>query len=274
MDSLVLELQRKALDKNTDVSELVRMALVVARKLGLENFERWTEFELSGYGKQELPEYRIVEAVVKAHDPNRGWMPVIFEDSGLARAAEEASCGNPIGELQYMVANKDAGAYLHQPFDHEVTKKLMRGSLVPTRLISIPSISGILDAVRNTILRWALELEQNQILGEGLTFSAAEKTKAASAPAIHITNFHGVLGDVQAEQFQIGDYNSIHKELKRLGISQDGRNELENILDEIRTAKGKKKQSLAKRGLAWVAEHAETLGKLAGVVRRWFDNTV
>jgi hypothetical protein len=273
VDSIVLELQRKALEKDADVAELVRMALVVARKLRLKEFEKWAELELNGYGNADLPDYRVVTAEVKAHNPYHGWIPVIFEDTGTAQAAAEAPCTNPIGELQYMVTNHKEGGYLHQPFSHDITQNLMRGSrvpLVPTRLIGITHIVGILDAVRNTVLNWALELEQNEILGEGLTFSAAEKEKAASVPSIHITNFHGVLGDVQAQQVQIGDYNSIHEELKQLGIDQKARNELENILDEYKAAESKKKQSLAKRGLAWVAKHAETLGQLATVIRGWF----
>ena len=251
MDSIVLELQGKALAKEADVAELVRMARVVARKLQLSDFERWTELELSGYGQETLPEYRIVQAEVKAHNPYHGWIPVVFESSATAEAASEAPCNNPIGELQFIVTDRKHSGYLHQPFSDDITRTLMQNSgvrLVPTRLIGLSRIVGILDAVRNMVLNWALELEQTGILGEGLTFSAAEKEKAASAPSIHITNFQGVLGDVQAEQLQIGDYASVHQRLKELGLSQKDRNELENILDDLKVAKGRKKASLAKRG--------------------------
>ncbi|MDA2912318.1 hypothetical protein MYX04_15470, partial [Nitrospiraceae bacterium AH_259_D15_M11_P09] len=63
-------------------------------------------------------------------------------------------------------------------------------------------------------------MERDGILGEGLTFSSKEKQRATSSPTFNIQNFVGVAGNVHAESLQIGDYNSIHSDLKRLGISQ------------------------------------------------------
>jgi hypothetical protein len=55
-----------------------------------------------------------------------------------------------------------------------------------------------LDAVRNLVLDWAIELERSGVVGEGITFSADEKKIAATNPVtLHIgaiTNFTGVLG--------------------------------------------------------------------------------
>ncbi len=50
---------------------------------------------------------------------------------------------------------------------------------------------------------------------------------------ILIRNFTGILGNVDSSQVQIGDYNSVHAELKRRGLSQAERNELETILDAL-----------------------------------------
>jgi len=48
--SLVLELQKEALDQRVSVSHLLRKALVVVRKLKLSEFQNWIEIELNGYG--------------------------------------------------------------------------------------------------------------------------------------------------------------------------------------------------------------------------------
>jgi len=59
MDSLVLQLQEYALDSKRDVSDLLRMSLVAARKLEIEEFAQWAGQELNGYdGAQNIPEYR------------------------------------------------------------------------------------------------------------------------------------------------------------------------------------------------------------------------
>ena len=49
MPSLVLELQQEALSKDTSVTDLLRKALVVARKLEIADFETWINAELNGF---------------------------------------------------------------------------------------------------------------------------------------------------------------------------------------------------------------------------------
>jgi hypothetical protein len=51
--------------------------------------------------------------------------------------------------------------------------------LQPTRHVSRSAVNGIIDAVRNMVLDWCLQLEKDGILGEGLVFSAKEKEVAA-----------------------------------------------------------------------------------------------
>lgn len=41
MASLVMQLQQAALDRNTRVSDLLRLALVAATKLGISDLEKW-----------------------------------------------------------------------------------------------------------------------------------------------------------------------------------------------------------------------------------------
>jgi hypothetical protein len=73
------------------------------------------------------------------------------------------------------------------------------------------------------------------------TFPNEEKNKAASA-TYHIQKFTGVLGAVNASVLQIGDCNSIHAELKNLGIPQEERVKLETILDSVKDAMGENTQ--------------------------------
>ena len=277
MDSIVLELERKATDKDADVAELVRMALVVATKLGLDEFRQWAEQELNGYRKEaEVPAYRQVNAEVKAHSPYHGWVPILFEDHKMAEAAKQARCRNSVGELQHMLLHYEQSGVLQQPYTEDVRAILMRGldgPLVPTRIIAVSQVAGVLDAIRNAVLAWALRLEANDIIGDGMTFSTDEKQKAAQAMSVQINHFSGIMGNVSGGTIQIGDYAWIHRQLKERGIPQQERNELENLLDELKTASGENKRSLAKRGLEWVAKHAETLGKIASVIRPWFTST-
>jgi len=62
VDSLVLELQRKALNPAISVSDLLRSALVVASKLNISDYEIWVKNELNGYTSTDnSPSYREID---------------------------------------------------------------------------------------------------------------------------------------------------------------------------------------------------------------------
>jgi AbiTii len=84
MASIVLELQGEALDSQIKVSDLLRKALVMSRKLKAAELDAWTARELNGYSTDDsetVPPYRLLHGQVKAWHPLRGWLPVFFEDS-------------------------------------------------------------------------------------------------------------------------------------------------------------------------------------------------
>ena len=82
MTSLVTELQREALDRSVPAADLLRKALVAARKLKIEGIQSWLKSELNGYSNsEEIPEYRSVHGEIKALNPYNGlWMPIMFPD--------------------------------------------------------------------------------------------------------------------------------------------------------------------------------------------------
>lgn len=138
-------------------------------------------------------------------------------------------------------------------------------------LVGRAQIRGIVDSVRTIVLEWSLKLEKDGILGDRLSFSREEKEKA-SAFTFNIQNFTGVAGSVQADFIQVGDYNTIHPELKRLGIPQKERNELEEVLDRLNgTTDQEEKKSMFKRGMDWLQRNAASLGTLSETIRGWIE---
>ncbi len=54
--SLLRDIQNAAVDKNTDVSTLLRQCKILSARLGNDVFKRWVDSELNGYEtKDELP---------------------------------------------------------------------------------------------------------------------------------------------------------------------------------------------------------------------------
>lgn len=209
MASVVIELQREALDRDVRVSDLLRKALVVARKLGQLELQAWIEKELAGYTKgDEIPKYREVRGDIRGWNPYRGWIPLFFEDSVEGEKFSRRNAGQAIAELEHLIKNGKSGSTLHMPFPLELQRQLSKGFGFETQVslfTSHSSIVGIIDAVRTIVLNWALKLEEQGILGEGLSFSKQEKEAAVSTPR-NINNFYG---PVQSPQIQQDNQNAI-----------------------------------------------------------------
>ena len=117
MTGLVLELQRDALDKNVDVSSLLRKAVVVSKKLGITEIEAWINQELSGYPADEdaVPTYREVSGVIKVFNPYHGWQPLNFGNADLGEDLSKRKISQAIGELVAIAENPKSGN-LQVPF--------------------------------------------------------------------------------------------------------------------------------------------------------------
>jgi hypothetical protein len=271
MPSIVLELQRLAAESSVNVAELLRKALIVATKLKIEDFRTWVSDELNGYETKKVPDYRLLRGLAVAEHQYRGTTQIQFADGETRNLCSLVPIEANAAELEQYVRASSSMHVFHAPEFHDDFQRLLPASMRnPHVIIPASAIGGIIDRVRSTILQWALKLEEEGILGEGMTFSNEEKEKAARSQSIHIHSFTGVLGDVSGKNVQIGDYGSIHQHLKDAGVSQAERNELENILDALKKAKPDEKPSLVQRGMDWVGRNKEALGTLASVIKGWF----
>jgi hypothetical protein len=203
MSSIVIELQREALDRKLPVSDLLRKALVVSRKLGQTEFQVWIERELNGYGvKDDIPEYREVVGDIRGWNPYRGWIPLIFEDSEEGRRLSKRKSSQSLAELEHLIDGRERGGMLHMPFPLEVQRALSKGFGFETQvslMTPTSSIVGMIDAVRTIVLNWALQLEESGVLGEGMSFSTEEKQAAKATPQ-NITNYFGPVQSALVQQ--------------------------------------------------------------------------
>jgi len=208
MSGLVLELQRDALDNSVEITNLLRKALVVSRKLGVVGIEDWLEQELNGYSiaEKDLPKYREINGALKVYNPIRGLIPFHLKDPELTGYLSSRRISQPISELESLVKSNSSG-YLTLSFPPQIRDDLMRGMNIPMEpllKVGINQVHGVLDSLRNEIINWALKLEQEGIKGEGMTFSNTEK-QAAESVAYTITNN---IGSMQNSQLQQASDNS------------------------------------------------------------------
>lgn len=239
---LVLQLQELATKNQTDITELLRKALLVATKLGLQQFRDWINQELHGYTAGEIPEYRQVNAELKARNPYHGLIPFIIDDRNLMETICLVSLQSPIGAMVDLLKHpNERGCYLEIPFTHNQKIMLMRlqGSraiLEPVRTVSQNQVASIIDTVRTAILEWSLRLESDGVIGQGLTFSSEEKRRAQSS--ITIENFQGVIGDIFGSNVTLNlqmtvkknDLASLKAYLARHGVDEHDIHDLERAI--------------------------------------------
>ena len=184
---LVIELQEDSLDRDTRCSDLLRKALVISRKLHLQDIVQWLHYELNGYSddNDKIPAYREIQGQVRVWNPYHGFQPLRFPNPKEAEIYSKSKIKQPISELEALLENKRDR--LKVSFSESVVNRLMsrmKVPLHPTLLVSSTEVVGILDSVRNSILDWSLELEKEGIKGEGMTSSSSEKTAVSIEPTL------------------------------------------------------------------------------------------
>lgn len=209
--SIVIELEKAAIDSNSDTLLLLRKAYLVARKLEISDFQKWINCELNGYKDYDkIPDYRTITGELKGWNRYYGWIPVVIPDS----CTEDAFCTrkffDSIPSLVNLISEAD-GNIVSYSFDGKTLETLCRmtgHASNYTLQFSKNAIANIVEQVKNKILDWALLLEENGILGEELHFTENEKERVNSIPQIvnYVSNFYG---DIRESQLQQGTKDSL-----------------------------------------------------------------
>jgi hypothetical protein len=264
MSSAVHSLQKGIATSQKSLTQLFREAKLIAGKLGLNDIETWVDREMKGYPPNlQPPEYRAYTSYsIEVRNPMRGW--------GFAgHFAEKFYSHEPISAVEDL---SKSGEMLTMTLARQfAVRDSIGGSMGanwPQR-VTIPAseYKNIVEAVKNELLQWSLELEKRGIKGDDMNFDEKEK-QAAVHQTFNIQKLTGVAGNVTNSQVAVYDYGTVHQVLKDLNVPQAQRNELENILDELKAAPAEKKPPLLDRGKAWLARNKDVLGATAEIVAR------
>ena len=99
----------------------------------------------------------------------------------IHQALTRRPCGQAIAEIENLISGtKDS--QLSMSYSSDVQAKLIKAADLispPVLMVSGARLHGIVDAVRTTILDWALKLEENGISGENLSFSDEDRKTAS-----------------------------------------------------------------------------------------------
>lgn len=234
INSPVLELQGLASSGSIPLIDVLLKAKVISVKLGLDDISQWLEREISGYATMaSVPDYRVGHGLVKAFNPYRGWIPVDLGtyDQTVIDMFTTIRFTDDISSLSKISASTST-PYLHLPTP--LVEALSQGHDSQYQFawfFSKTKVEQILATVRYRVLEWALDLEKKGVLGLGLLFTPQEK-EAAPLTANYITTINGNVnntgvigsgnGDIeQSNSITAGDFNSLEKQLRTWGVSQE-----------------------------------------------------
>ena len=185
--SIVLELQKEAMKSDKDILTILRMALVVATKLDLNDFVEWINNELKGYQTTDtIPIYRKVKGLIKYSNGSDGWQELRIENNNNEVLEHTIDVTNSIPNLSALDSKNPHCLLLNLTGETVTTLRNITGSNSDfyKTLSTTSSITDIIEQVRTIILEWSLMLEKNCVLGSDLTFTKDEIEIAKTNPEI------------------------------------------------------------------------------------------
>lgn len=206
--SLIKELLIESVDDTVSIEALLRKAYLVSNKLDLNDFSEFLKKEMHGYNDNDdiskIPYYRLVKGTLIVLNPISGWRPVVIEDKELEEIISSRWIMQSAFELNSLYESKSEELSIR--LSGEMNQKFSSLTGVPTTQfcisISRASICHILNSVKTSILEWALTLDKEGIVGDGMDFSFAEINKANESPQVcnYINNFYSSIESSQIQQ--------------------------------------------------------------------------
>lgn len=257
---LLQEIITDAIDQNTDIPNLLRKCRILGHRLKYIPLQEWVSYELSGYPvATELPLYRKCAGEPRVAARGYGWLfkDVLFPIQGIP---EEYRLRATVIELRKGVAHfvgmPDRGdlKVFWPPALVDVVNSYagVDPPIVEAYVALAPGfINGMMDAIRNGILGFALGIEdESQEAGD----IPSAHPPVAPERLGHIFNITilggqatigstGIFEQIE-KQVKANDQESLRRALRQLGVPDDAISELDEILEvtdpqEIEKPRGK-----------------------------------
>jgi len=252
--TLLRDIQDAAVGSKEPITNLLRRCKILAVRLNSAEFGKWVELELNGYeSEKDLPSYRVLPVRSLGHFSGpfgsglknapipSGCIPEKFREIVTTAYAMQA-----ISAYEDLVRKPDAGSF-QSPWPADVTARFGQEIYQNMNCISawqeIPrgAIVELLDAVRNRILSFALDIEKlAPTAGESMPGDvpiASDKVHQVFHMTIYGNVGNVAPGATQPQQMvgalvTQGDYSSLAEQLGSLGIGGEDVADLKKALAE------------------------------------------
>ncbi len=179
-----------ASDPTVKTTDLLRKAMVAARLLKQPEWATWIDHELQGYPQSgDLPPYRVLQGELKVDVPGHGRLPLPIRNAEMNRLITESRFGHPMGALEDLAVPGEVVRSFFTPEQSQFLIQELSLPGVPELALGSNQVRGLIEAVRDKLLTWALDLADAGIQGDGMSFTPQEQQQQAQqlAPVnIHI----------------------------------------------------------------------------------------
>jgi hypothetical protein len=272
--SLLNEIRDSAIDANINISVVLRKCKVLSIKLGNNFLKKWVDEELNGYKDVDsLPDYRIFHVNSKGHFVGpagsalkNGDIPLVSIPEKFRKNLEKSFCMQPIAAY-ISILNSGNSDILQEPWPPDlvafVGKKIYQymNCISAWKVIPRASLVALVEAVRNRILNFVLEIENEVPNGVELS-SKKQKISQQKINQVFNTTIYGNVGNIAEggkEVSQTSSFNVVKNDLESLkdffseiGIPKKEIADLEESIKQDSTDEVKKNNSLGSNVLEWI----------------------
>jgi len=250
--TLLAKIQDAAVDSKTDITDVLRQCAILAARLKHEGFKKWVDQELNGYPPgTALPPYRIAKGITSighfmgafGEQIRNVPLPLGNVPAEFRTRLSQVEFRQGAGALQAMVVGPGEDLMSRWPADLVawVADRYFEGRTLMAAHMELPrsAVVGVLDAVRNGVLQFVLEIEeQAPDVGE-VKPGAASPIPAEQVTQIFNTTIMGAANVAvggqnvsQTAQVLAGDPESLRKYLTGFGVPNQDVAELEAALKQ------------------------------------------
>jgi len=284
--SLLRDIQNAAIDANMDISVILRKCKVLAARLGNEAFKKWVDQELNGYqNKDTLPNYRILDVNSKgdfigpAESLKNADIPLACIPKKFREGLDKSYCIQPIAAYESLLKTAD-GDNLQEQWRADLVAIVGRNiyknanCLSAWKLIPNASIVSLVEGVRNRILSFVLEIE-NEAPDAGEASPTTQPISQEKVTQVFNTTIYGNVGNIAEGNQQVtqqvtqtatinvsqNDLESLKKYLLSIGIPRNEIKNLREAINEDSAEEVRKTKSLGLKVLNWIGSIATKIAK-------------
>jgi len=269
--SLIQDIQAAAISQSTDVATLLRMCKLLAARISYPQLNEWANKELNGYPDvKSLPDYRElrVHSYGTFHggfrQANRLQIPVSILPENLQEQYRHAYLGASISVYAELLRGDTTGR-IEEPWPVElavhwaskVTKDMQ--CVAAWKEIPIGAVVRLLDSVKTRILDYAIDLEREAPNAGETPIGSQPPLSSEKMTKIFNNNIYGSVGNISNEgenftqnaSIQLGNWDSLTKQLTSLGLNPTDFEDMQGELDEAIATKDEKEKSA--KASSWIS---------------------